>query len=221
MPNTEAINQTNEELKTANDYWNEERSRICGYGVAVDGDFDIKNVNKPTKADIDKFSKLTPAQKVLFIQKHFPDNQGIFNYIKVTLLNNTDVKYRGISRQYLSFDDQVDNVEDLLYLFTSSFSNRNPIIKLAAIDLIKYAFIAEGFNYKSGYISKIVPNETLYKSIEEGGLDIIDELKSRVKQLPYTMRSEEFIDQYVRSHSDIVPIKRLRPLPKKYLIKKL
>lgn len=215
MSNTEAINQTNEELKTANDYWNEERSRICGYGVAVDGDFDIKNVNKPTKADIDKFSKLTPAQKVLFIQKHFPDNQGIFNYIKVTLLNNTDVKYRSISRQYLSFDDQVDNVEDLLYLFTSSFSNRNPIIKLAAIDLIKYAFIAEGFNYKSGYISKIVPNETLYKSIEEGGLDIIDELKSRVKQLPYTMRSEEFIDQYVRSHSDIVPIKRLRPLPKK------
>ena len=215
MPNTEAINQTNEELKTANDYWNEERSRICGYGVAVDGDFDIKNVNKPTKADIDKFSKLTPAQKVLFIQKHFPDNQGIFNYIKVTLLNNTDVKYRGISRQYLSFDDQVDNVEDLLYLFTSSFSNRNSIIKLAAIDLIKYAFIAEGFNYKSGYISKIVPNETLYKSIEEGGLDIIDELKSRVKQLPYTMRSEEFIDQYVRSHSDIIPIKRLRPLPKK------
>jgi hypothetical protein len=215
IPNTEAINQTNEELKTANDYWNEERSRICGYGVAVDGDFDIKNVNKPTKADIDKFSKLTPAQKVLFIQKHFPDNQGIFNYIKVTLLNNTDVKYRGISRQYLSFDDQVDNVEDLLYLFTNSFSNRNPIIKLAAIDLIKYAFIAEGFNYKSGYISKIVPNETLYKSIEEGGLDIIDELKSRVKQLPYTMRSEEFIDQYVRSHSDIVPIKRLRPLPKK------
>lgn len=215
MPNTEAINQTNEELKTANDYWNEERSRICGYGVAVDGDFDIKNVNKPTKADIDKFSKLTPAQKVLFIQKHFPDNQGIFNYIKVTLLNNTDVKYRGISRQYLSFDDQVDNVEDLLYLFTSSFSNRNPIIKLAAIDLIKYAFIAEGFNYKSGYISKIVPNETLYKSIEEGGLDIIDELKSRVKQLPYTMRSEEFIDQYVRSHSDIIPIKRLRPLSKK------
>lgn len=215
MPNTEAINQSNDELKTANNYWNEERSRICGYGVAVDGDFDIKNVNKPTKADIDKFSKLTPAQKVLFIQKHFPDNQGIFNYIKVTLLNNTDVKYRGISRQYLSFDDQVYNVEDLLYLFTSSFSNRNPIIKLAAIDLIKYAFIAEGFNYKSGYISKIVPNETLYKSIEEGGLDIIDELKSRVKQLPYTMRSEEFIDQYVRSHSDIVPIKRLRPLPKK------
>ena len=209
IPNIEMINQT------TNDYWNAERSRICGYGIAIDGDFDIKNVNKPNKKDIERFNKLTPAQKVLFIQKHFPDNQGIFNYIKVTLLNNTDVKYKGISRQYLSFDDQVDNVEDLLYLFTNSFSNRNPLIKLAAIDLIKYAFISEGFNYKSGYISKIVPNETLYKSVEEGGLDIIDELKSRIRQLPYTMRSEEFIDQYVRSHSDIIPIKRLYPLPKK------
>ena len=215
ITNTKMIEESENELKTANDYWNVERSRICGYGVSIDGDFEIKNVNKPTKHDIDKFNKLTPAQKVLFIQKHFPDNQGIANYVKVTLLNNTDVKYKGISRQYLSFDDQVDNIEDLLYLFTNSFSNRNPLIKLTAIDLIKYAFIAEGFNYKSGYISKTVPNETLYKSFDEGGLDIINELKSRVKQLPYTMRSEEFIDQYVRSHSDIIPIKRLYSLPKK------
>lgn len=156
MPNTEMINQSDTELKTANDYWNAERSRICGYGVSIDGDFEIKNINKPTKEEIANFNQLTPAQKVLFIQRHFPDNQGIFNYIKVTLLNNTDVKYKGISRQYLSYDDQVDNIEELLYLFVNSFSNKNPIIKLAAIDLIKYAFIAEGFNYKFGYISKLI-----------------------------------------------------------------
>lgn len=215
MPNTEMINQSDTELKTANDYWNAERSRICGYGVSVDGDFEIKNINKPTKEEIDKFNKLTPAQKVLFIQRHFPDNQGIFNYIKVTLLNNTDVKYKGISRQYLSYDDQVDNIEELLYLFVNSFSNKNPLIKLAAIDLIKYAFIAEGFNYKFGYISKLITNEALYKSIEEGGLYIIDKLKSDINDLAYMMRSEEFIDNYVRSHSDIVPIKRLYALPKK------
>ena len=217
MSNIETTNQSDTELKTAADYWNAERSRICGYGVAVDGDFEIKNVNKPTKRDIDKFNKLTPAQKVLFIQRHFLDNQGIFNYIKVTLLNNTDVKYKGISRQYLAYDDQVDNIEDLLYLFIESFSNKNPLVRLATIDLIKYSFIAEGFNYKFGYITKIVPNETLYKSIEEGGLDIIDKLKSNIKDLAYVMRSEEFIDHYVRSHSDIVPIKRLYALPKKVL----
>lgn len=215
MPNTEMINQSDTELKTANDYWNAERSRICGYGVSVDGDFEIKNINKPTKEEIAKFNQLTPAQKVLFIQRHFPDNQGIFNYIKVTLLNNTDIKYKGISRQYLSYDDQVDNIEELLYLFVNSFSNKNPLIKLAAIDLIKYSFIAEGFNYKFGYISKLITNEALYKSIEEGGLDIIDKLKSDINELAYMMRSEEFIDHYVRSHSDIVPIKRLYALPKK------
>lgn len=215
MLSSQTDNQSDTELKTAPDYWNVERSRICGYGITIDGDFEIKNINKPTKKDIETFSKLTPAQKVLFIQRHFNDNQGIFNYIKVTLLNNTDVKYKGVSRQYLSFDDQVDNIEDLLYLFTNSFSNRNPLIKLAAIDLIKYAFIAEGFNFRSGYISKIIPNETLYSSIENGGMDIIDELKSRIKDLPFAMRSKEFIDMYVRSHSNIVPIKRLYPLPKK------
>lgn len=215
MLSSQTDNQSDTELKTAPDYWNAERSRICGYGITIDGDFEVKNVNKPTQKDIERFSKLTPAQKVLFIQRHFNDNQGIFNYVKVTLLNNTDIKYKGVSRQYLSFDDQVDNIEDLLYLFTNSFSNRNPLIKLAAIDLIKYAFIAEGFNFRSGYISKIIPNETLYSSIENGGMDIIDELKSRVKDLPFTMRSSEFIDMYVRSHSDIVPIKRLPPLPKK------
>lgn len=215
MLSSQTDNQSDTELKTVPDYWNAERSRICGYGITIDGDFEVKNVNKPTQKDIERFSKLTPAQKVLFIQRHFNDNQGIFNYIKVTLLNNTDVKYRGISRQYLSYDDQVYNIEDLLYLFTNSFSNRNPLIKLAAIDLIKYAFIAEGFNFRSGYISKIIPNETLYSSIENGGMDIIDELKSRVKDLPFAMRSSEFIDMYVRSHSDIIPIKRLPPLPKK------
>lgn len=211
--NTAEVEQSGNELKTANDYWNAERSRICGYGVTLDGDFEVKNVNKPTKKEIERFAKLTPAQKVIFMQRHFPDNQGIFNSIKVTLLNNTDVKYKGISRQYLAFDDQVDNIETLLYLFTESFSNRNPLIKLTAIDLIKYAFIAEGFNFKTGYISKTVPNSTLYKSIEEGGLDIVDEIKSRVQQLAYTMRSEDFIDMYVRSHHEIVPIYRLDPLP--------
>lgn len=215
IPNTERIDEINAELKTANEYWNAERSRICGYGVATDGDFDIENVNKPTKVEINKFLKLTPAQKVLFMQKHFPDNQGIFAHIKVTLLNNTDAKYRGVSRQYLAFDDQVDSIEDLLYLFSQSFSNRNPLIKLAAIDLIKYAFIAEGFNFRTGYISKIVPNETLYTDAERGGMDIIDEIKSRINSLAYEMRSEEFINNYVRSHSNIIPITRLKALPKK------
>lgn len=213
--NIDQIDLNNIELNSANQYWNKERSRIYGYGVNTDGDFEINNINKPTKDELNKFMNLTPAQKVLFMQKHFPDNQGIFNSIKITLLNNTDVKYKGINRQYLSFDDQIISIEDLLWLFSNSFSNKNKLIKLTCIDIIKYAFIAEGFAFRSGYVSKIIPNETLYTSINEGGLDIINEIKSKIEDLALQIQEDQFIDLYVRSHSNVIPIKRLSPLPEK------
>lgn len=210
--NTSAVNES---LTSENEsYWNSERSRIYGYGITIDGDFVIDNINEPTEEDINKFNKLTPAQKVLFIQKYFPDNQGIANYIKVTLLNNTDASHRGLSRQYLAYDDQVDDIEDLYQLFENSFSNHNPLIRLMTIDLIKYAFIAEGFNFRSGYISKIIPNDTLYSSIEDGGMNIIEKMKTAIKTLPREISSEEFINNYVRSHSTLIKVTRLPRLLK-------
>lgn len=209
----------NEEDINEEEYWNKERSRIYGYGVATDGNLKIKNINNPTAEEIKQFNKLTPAQKVLFIQKNFADDQGIFNYIKVTLLNNTDVKYKGISRQYLAYDDQVNNIETLFSLFINSFSNHNPLIKLATIDLIKYSFVAEGYNFKSSYISKMIPNRVLYSSIENGGIDIIDEIKRKIQDLPKLMLQDNFVDNFVRSHSDITPIIRLPKLPKKVIDK--
>lgn len=219
IPYTPSVNEYERELLIANEYWNMERSRICGYGVTTDGYFEIKDINNPTNEELDRYIKLTPAQKVLFIQRAFPDFQGIFKYLKVTLLNNTDVKYRGISRQYLSYDDQVDNIEDLLYLFDESFFNHNPLVKLAAIDLIKYSFIAEGFNFKSGYINKIIPNDTLYTSVDEGGMDIINNLDNNnsisdmIHYMPEVIISEEFIEMFVRSHSNMIKIARFPALP--------
>lgn len=207
------------ELKTANVYWNKERSRIVGYGVVDDGNFTVTDINNPTDTELAKYVKLTPAQKVLFIQKNFPDNQGIFNYIKVTLLNNTDVKNKGLSRQYLTYDDQVDSIEDLFQFFRNSFSNHNPMIKLACIDLIKYAFIAEGFNFRSGYITKIIPNDTLYTDFNQGGMDIINNVDlehpenngvvTNLRDLPKDQISEDFIDLFVRSHPEIIKTARL------------
>ena len=219
IPDNQRIIDISNKENDINKYWDAERSRIYGYGIASDGNFEVENLNNPTEEDIVRFNNLTPAQKVLFIQRHFPDYQGVFNYIKVTLLNNTDVKYKGISRQYLSYDDQIDNIEDLLYMFINSFSNKNKFIRLAAIDLVKYAYIAEGFNYKSGYISKIIPNNVLYTRNDEGGFDIINNndpnnsLNSMIYDLPYDIRSEEFIENFIRSHSNIAPIFRLSALP--------
>ena len=206
IPYSEEIVDENTELKTASPYWDRERSRIVGYGITDEGNFKCTNVNAPTADEIKEYLKLTPAQKIMFIQRNFSDNQGVFNNIKVTLINNTDVRNKGISRQYLNYDDQVDSIEDLFSMFENSFSNHNSLIKLAAIDLIKYAFIAEGFNFKSGYITKIIPNDTLYSNINDGGMDIIEDIKTKGENLYHIIQSEEFINNFIRSHSGLAPL---------------
>lgn len=199
-------------------YWNNERIRIVGYGIVKGPEIDIANINDPKEPELAEYKKLTPVQKVLFIQKHFNDEQGIFKFIKPTLVSGKDIAIKGISRQYMSFDDQIENIEDVYQLFINSFSNHNPLIKLAAIDLIKYAFIAEGFNFKSGYITKLIVNSSLYESRENGGLDIINggnnTITEEIKDIPSILRSGELQDLYVRSHSDIVKIYRFGPLAK-------
>lgn len=212
-------NQSNNEGINANQFWNSERSRIYGYGIATNGDFQIANVNKPTAKEIERFRNLTPAQKVLFIQTHFNDNAGVFNYLNITLFNPADVKYKGINRQYISYNDQVGDIEDLYYLFDKAFFNKNPLIKLAAIDLIKYAFIAEGFNFKTGYISKIIPNDVLYTNINEGGAGIIRSVESLIYGLAEQIQTEDFITDFARSHSDMIDIQRMPALPEQTIDK--
>lgn len=205
--------ETDTELKTA-ELWNPERSRIVGYGIVDESDFSVTNINKPTDAEIAAYIKLTPAQKVLFVQRNFPDNQGIFNYLKVTMISNANIRRQGISRQYISYDDQVDSIEDLFLFFENSFNNRNPLVKLAMVDLIKYAFIAEGFNFRSGYITKIIINSSLYNDFNQGGMDIInstdvndhtnDGIVNRLRTLPNELETTDFVELYVRSHPDII-----------------
>ena len=219
IPFIDKTKESETELKTANTYWNDERSRIVGYGIVDEGNFTVADINKHTNPELAEYVKLTPAQKVLFMQRNFPDNQGIFNYIKVSLLNNTDIKNKGLSRQYLSYDDQVDSIEDLFQFFRNSFSNHNPLIKLACVDLIKYAFIAEGFNFRSGYITKIIPNDALYTDVNQGGMDIINNIDlnhaenngvvRKLRDLPGEQMDESYIDLFVRSHSEIVKTVRL------------
>lgn len=212
-------NQSNNEGVNANQFWNSERSRIYGYGIATNGDFQIANVNKPTAKEIERFRSLTPAQKVLFIQTHFNDNAGIFNYLNITLFNPADVKYKGINRQYISYNDQVSDIEDLYYLFDKAFFNKNPLIKLAAIDLVKYAFIAESFNFKTGYISKIIPNDVLYTNINEGGTGIIRNVESLIYGLAEQIQTEDFVTDFARSHSDMIDIQRMPALPEQTIDK--
>ena len=213
--------QNSDELKTASP-WNVERSRIVGYGIVDESDFSITDINNPTDAELAAYTKLTPAQKVLFVQRNFPDNQGIFNYLKVTMISNANIRRQGISRQYISYDDQVDSIEDLFLFFENTFNNRNPLVKLAMVDLIKYAFIAEGFNFRSGYITKIIINSSLYNDFNQGGMDIInsidvndhtnDGIFNRLRTLPNELETTDFVELYIRSHPDIIKTSRINSL---------
>ena len=213
--------QSADELKTA-ELWNPERSRIVGYGIVDESDFSVADINKPTDPELAAYTKLTPAQKVLFVQRNFPDNQGIFNYLKVTMISNANIRRQGISRQYISYDDQVDSIEDLFLFFENSFNNRNPLVKLAMVDLIKYAFVAEGFNFRSGYITKIIINSSLYNDFNQGGMDIInstdvndhtnDGIVNRLRTLPNELETTDFVELYVRSHPDIIKTFRINSL---------
>lgn len=216
--------ETSTELKTA-ELWNPERSRIVGYGIVDESDFSVADINKPTGPELAAYTKLTPAQKVLFVQRNFPDNQGIFNYLKVTMISNANIRRQGISRQYISYDDQVDSIENLFLFFENSFDNKNPLVKLAIVDLIKYAFIAEGFNFRSGYITKIIINSSLYNDFNQGGMDIInsidvndhtnDGIFNRLRTLPNELETTEFVELYVRSHPDIIKTSRINSLNSK------
>lgn len=186
-----------------NSTYNKERSRIFGYGVYGDGGIVIRDVNIPTKEEIEDYKALTPAQKVIFIQNNFSDS-GLFGELHVTSSRASDIKKKGINRQFIYYSDGVNHEENYYDMFVNVFSNKNPLIKLAAIDLIKYAFIAETHTFRPGNISRIISNKVLYANREDGGMDLIKDLNKYFNVLLDVCYAQKFTDSFVRSHSNLV-----------------
>lgn len=191
---------------TENDenYWNKEISRIFGYTETSRMNIDIKDIYNPTQEEIDAFNKLTPAQKVLWIQTNLTDGRGIFEYLNVNKFNQWEYKNKGYTQQTIRFTDSSDNMQEVYLAFNNSFYNTSPIIRLATMDLIKYAFVVEGFKFKKGGLSKIITNNSMYKNIEDMGMNIIPVIQ-RVFQYydnPASAVTTQFIDRFIRSHSE-------------------
>lgn len=200
---------TNDRLikeQNSSKYWNEEISRIFGYDITQSGDIYIANPNKPNEDEIYSFCKLTPAQKVRYIQTTFKDKYSIFDEIEVNLFNQNEFKTKGFSSQKLRFNENLNNIEDLFIQFREAFFSNNPLIKLAALDIIKYAFLVEGFKFKKGGMSKIITNDSLYGQVDKGATSIIDVLKQNIQQFQdiSDAKKENFIDRFVRSHSEYI-----------------
>lgn len=207
----ETIKRTTEEGRSPVE---DEQRRIYGFGYDINYNMNIDNVANPTAEEVEAFRKLTPAQKVHFVQRHLSGSQRtIFNYVNVNLFNGYEFRTRGISSQVIRFDDQQQDMESIYKLFDAAFNNSNPIIRLTALDMIKYAFVVEGYQFRRGNISKVIKNNALYTSIENGGTGIIDDIKFSVSNVSNKeLVATNVYEDYIRSHSTIpqIPSYRIR-----------
>ena len=202
------LNDNNEAIvkSTENDtnYWNAEISRIFGFETTQKINFDIKDIFNPTKEELDKFNALTPAQKVSWIQMHIDGDLGIFNYLNVNLNNQFELKRKGFTHQSIKFTDSAENMDDIYIEFGTSFFNKSPIFRLAIADLIKYAFVVDGFKFKRGAVDKVITNNSLYKNIEDMGTGIVPAIREIFGYYdnPAAGVTDEFIDKFIRSHKE-------------------
>lgn len=134
------------------------RARLYGYTDIV-GSF---NMSDMSEKNVEAFMKLSPANKVALIQRYTSDNN---------LFKNLNVEYRGLRNSYdrISIVDSTISTESQYQMFRNSWHSNNPFIKLAAMDLVRYSMVVEGYKFKGGTVSKIIPVELLYG--QDTGID--------------------------------------------------
>ena len=95
-------------------------------------------------------------------------------------------------------------MDDIYIEFGTSFFNKSPIFRLAITDLIKYAFVVDGFKFKRGAVDKVITNNSLYKNIEDMGTGIVPAIREIFGYYdnPAAGVTDEFIDKFIRSHKE-------------------
>lgn len=193
----------------------DEALRIMGYGCTPDFTFDVKDVTNPTQNEVDAWSKLSPAQKISWLKANSVD-AGIFNYINTNLFNEYEMNRDGQSRQTIRFnEDAVDN-ETAYNLFDTAFNSNNPLVKLAAMDMVKYAFVAEGFKIGRGAINKCIKNtalrdENTFVQYNGSRTSIVAQIKA---QIDNAVARTELVEQYLRTDPGVTNV------PHKFMSKK-
>lgn len=193
----------------------DEALRIMGYGCTPDFTFNVKDVTNPTQKEVDAWSKLSPAQKISWLKANSVD-AGIFNYINTNLFNEYEMNRDGQSRQTIRFnEDAVDN-ETAYNLFNTAFNSDNPLVKLAAMDMVKYAFVAEGFKIGRGAINKCIKNtalrdENTFVQYNGSRTSIVDQIKAQINN---AIAKTDLIEQYLRTDPGVTNV------PHKFMNKK-
>lgn len=180
----------------------QERLRIYGFSGSPVFHFDVADITEPTQDEIDTWSKLTPAQKVAWLQSKAED-AGIFGKLKIDLQDNYRVGNKECAAQSIRFNDDNVDTETAYNLFETATKSQNPLVKLAAIDLIKYAFVVEGFKMRRNGVNKIIKNstlrdDTLFANQDGEPTSLLSQIDANFKHITY----DDYRDDYLRSHSD-------------------
>lgn len=134
------------------------RARLYGYTDVV-GNFDMSDMSEK---NVEAFMKLSPANKVVLIQRYTSDDN---------LFKNLNVEYKGRRNSYdrISIIDSIISTESQYQMFRNAWHSNNPFVKLTAMDLVRYSMVVEGYKFKGGTVSKIIPVELLYG--QDTGID--------------------------------------------------
>ena len=159
------------------------RSRLYGY-VDIVGKF---NVSDLSEANVERFMKLSPANKVAIMQSVTSDNN---------LFKNLNVEYRGRrnSKDQITIIDSTISTEAQYQMFRNAWNSDNPFVKLTAMDLVRYGIVVEGYSFKGGSVSKIIPAELLYT--EDNGIDSNNGLSTGTGII---LDSEKAIDNLIKN----------------------
>lgn len=182
------------------------RARLYGYTDIV-GSF---NMSDMSEKNVEAFMKLSPANKVALIQRYTSDNN---------LFKNLNVEYKGRRNSYdrITIVDSTISTESQYQMFRNAWHNNNPFIKLATMDLIRYSMVVEGYKFKGGTVSKIIPVELLYG--QDTGIDSDNGVSSATNIINDSDRAINSMIQYgseigtyERASNDTATIEKLRDL---------
>lgn len=182
------------------------RARLYGYTDVV-GSF---NMSDMSEKNVEAFMKLSPANKVALIQRYTSDNN---------LFKNLNVEYKGRRNSYdrITIVDSTISTESQYQMFRNAWHSNNPFIKLATMDLIRYSMVVEGYKFKGGTVSKIIPVELLYG--QDTGIDSDNGVSSATNIINDSDRAINSMIQYgseigtyERASNDAATIEKLRDL---------
>lgn len=197
-----------------------ERRRIFGYGKNPDlrvednhgnmVEFTVNDINNPTQTEINQFATLSPAQKITWIQGHFR-NSGAFKYIRTTLFNERQYRRTKAGAQTIEFVEGNANIETVYHEFEKCFYNSNPLVALTALDIVKYAFVVEGFRMRRNAVNKMIKNNVLMGEIKNGSTGIVNQLNDLIKNITTaSIDMDSLRNDFVRSHPSMSQIETHR-----------